>query len=68
MHLREVIVHLHPHPRIGGAAQGLLKPHGHLRRDSAAARNDIVQLLARDAERLGRVADRYTKLFETAPE
>jgi predicted nucleic acid-binding protein len=31
---RQVVIHLHSQPRVGGAAECLLKPHGHFRRSA----------------------------------
>jgi hypothetical protein len=51
--LRQVIVHLHPQPRVGGATEGLLKTYSHFRRNASSTRDDTVKLLARDAKGFG---------------
>jgi hypothetical protein len=65
--LREVIVHLHAQPGVGGAAERHFKPHRHFRRDAGAAGDDAVKLLARDAQRRGGLHDRKTKLVDIRP-
>src|ERR1700730_6035655 len=51
--LRQVIVHLHPQPRVGGATEGLLKTYSHFRRNASSTRDDTVKLLARDGKGFG---------------
>ena len=55
--MREVVIHLHAQPCVGGAADSLFEAHGHFRRDAAAPGNHFVKLLARDAEGVRRVLD-----------
>src|SRR6266851_5958992 len=50
--LREIIIHLHAEPRIGGAANSLFEPDSHLGRYTGTPDNDAVKLLTRNAEAL----------------
>jgi hypothetical protein len=62
--LRQIVIHLHPKPGVGAAADRLLEFHGHFRRDPAAARDQIVKLLPRDPEALGGGNNRNFELVE----
>jgi hypothetical protein len=61
--MRQVVIHLHAQPRVGCAADGLFEADGHFRRNAAAPGNHLVELLARDANRLGCILDGDAKLF-----
>src|SRR5438445_303619 len=62
--LGEVVIHLHPKPGVGSAADSFLKFHGHFRRDPAAPRNEIVKLLPGNAEALCRSDNRNFQFVE----
>jgi len=62
--LRQVVIHLHPEPRISGAAERLLKPHSHFRRDAATPGNEMVKLVTRDAETFRCGADQHAKFLK----
>ena len=62
--LDEVIVDLHAQPRIGGTAKGLFEPERHFRSYAALAVDDIVQLLACNAECCGGLRHREAELIK----
>src|SRR5487761_2154583 len=62
--LGQVVIHLHPKPGVGSAANGFLQLDGHFRRDPATPCNQIVELLPRDAEALGCGDNRNVQLIE----
>jgi hypothetical protein len=49
-HLGEVVIHLHTEPGVGRATDCLFELHGHFGRDATATGDQIVKLLAGDAE------------------
>ena len=56
---------LHLHPGIRGAAEDLGEADGHLRRNRRLLIDDVVQRLARDAERFGRFGVTEAEWFQT---
>ena len=38
LNLRQIVIHLHPEPRVGGAAKRFFKPYRHFRRNTIARR------------------------------
>jgi len=61
----EVIGVLHAEPGLGIAAEGLGKPHCHLRRNTGLFIDYVVQGLPRDAKHAGAICDTEAKGFET---
>jgi hypothetical protein len=50
---RKVVIHPHPKPRVSRAAKSLFKADRHFMRYAAELGNDVVKLLAGDADSLG---------------
>jgi hypothetical protein len=48
--LREIISRLYPQPRLRAAAEGLVQPYRHFRRNTCPAPNEAVHCLARHAK------------------
>src|SRR5665647_494011 len=63
-HLCKVVVQLETEPEFRSAAEGLCKPHCHLRRNSSLPIDEIVQRLARHSEAFGGFGDRQAEWFD----
>ena len=62
--LSKIMVHLHSKPRISRATERLLKAERHLRGDTAAPGNDVMQLLARDAKAFCGIRNTQAKVVQ----
>ena len=63
--LGKIVIRLHPQPSVGGAAERLFEPKRHFRRDGAASGDEVVKLLARNAEPLCGLDNRNAHFLDT---